>query len=88
MAGGCREWVRANDVQRVGNMGSSYFLSPGPEATLIKKSESGFLTSCLRVKTSILLKNSFFPGHWTVMFCFVFIYLTILQPMSVLNVKF
>ena len=30
MAGGCREWVRADDAQRVGNMGSSYFLSPWP----------------------------------------------------------
>ena len=30
MAGGCREWVRANYAQRVGNMGNSYFLSPSP----------------------------------------------------------
>ena len=30
MAGGCREWVRADDAQRVGNMGSYYFLSPKP----------------------------------------------------------
>ena len=30
MAGAFREWVRANDAQRVGNMGSSYFLSPRP----------------------------------------------------------
>ena len=30
MAGGCREWVRGNDAQRVGNIRSSYFLSPRP----------------------------------------------------------
>ena len=30
MAGGCREWVRANDALRVGNNESSYFLSPRP----------------------------------------------------------
>ena len=30
MAGGCREWVRANDAQRVGNMGNSYFLTTRP----------------------------------------------------------
>ena len=30
MACGCREWVRAYDAQRVGNMGRSCFLSPRP----------------------------------------------------------
>ena len=53
MVGGCREWARANDAQRVGNMGSFYFLSPRPMLRLLSNNNNNLKQTDETIRRSI-----------------------------------